>query len=391
MGKKTFFTIRNRMLLSYFIIAVLLMITGIIGLFYIGKVYDNGNKIYEEDLKVVEYLETIRQNVNKLDNSVFHLVVDMKWNHSDAAVDEIDNLLEENLTLMSSYSALDVPNRSQDVYERGTDNLLEYQRRIKVMIDNVGELSEDDLLEQYQEELVPMKDAANVMLDEAVSIMMKNADAINEDNRLIYHRIIWIICLVVFAAFVIAIFISLAMSNYVLSKLKSIQLMAKRISEYNISDDIEEFENDEFGQTVKALNESQFMIRDLLEKIISESTTISDMGEEVSLAVRKSEQRIEQVNVSILEYEKLSMQIEKHVKQLVEKRTVSEEEKATLKQIKDKLDETKTIRENARTELSSIATYLEQIGITSDYQNEIANSHKEQVKKFKVKEREETT
>lgn len=391
MGKKTFLTIRNKMLLSYFIIAVLLMITGIIGLFYIGKVYNNGNKIYEKNLKVVEYLETIRQNVNKMDNSVFHFVVDIKWNPSDVTADEIDDLIEENLKLMNSYSALDVPDKSQDVYERGANHLLEYQRQIKELVENEEELSEDDLLEQYQENLVPMRDAANVMLDEAVGIMMKNADAVNEDNRLIYRRIIWIISLVVLAAFVIAIYISLSMSNYVLSKLKSIQLMAKRISEYNVSDDIEEFENDEFGQTVKALNESQFMIRDLLEKIISQSTTISDMGEEVSLAVRKSEQRIEQVNVSILEYEKLSMQIEKHVKQLVEQQSVSEEEKDTLKNIKDKLDEAKTIRENARTELSSIATYLEQIGITSDYQNEIANRHKEQVKKFKVKEREEIT
>jgi len=44
------------------------------------------------------------------------------------------------------------------------------------------------------------------------------------------------------------------------------------------------------------------------------------------------------------------------------------------------------IREEARTELSNIVTYLEQIAVTSDYQNEIANNHKEQVKKFKIKD-----
>lgn len=389
MGKKTFFTMRNKMLLSYFTITVLLIITGIIAIYNVGKVYNNGNKIYENDLKVVQYLENIRQNVNKLDSSVFRLVVDVKWNHDLNSVDEINDVIADNVKLMETYSALDVPGRAKDVYEQGKKHVLEYHQQIQDLIEKADELSEDDLLKQYQDNLAPMKESANAMLDEAVSIAMKNADMVNEDNRVIYKKIIWIISAVVIASFVVAIVISINMSNHILSKLKSIQLMARRISEYNVSDDIDQFDNDEFGKTVEALNESQFMIRDLLEKIIGESAIISDMGEEVSLAVRKSEQRIEQVNVSILEYKKLSKQVEKHVKQLIEKQSVSEEEKDTLKQIRDKLDEAKTIRENARTELSSIATYLEQIGITSDYQNEIANSHKDQVKKFKVKESED--
>ena len=131
------------------------------------------------------------------------------------------------------------------------------------------------------------------------------------------------------------------------------------------------------------------MIRDLMEKIINESAVISDMGEEVSLAVRKSEQRIEQVNVSILEYDKIVLQIEGHVKRLLEGRLLDEADEKELARLKIDLYAAKKVLEQARNELSSIAIYLEQIGITSDYQNEIANSHQYQVKKFKVKERED--
>ena len=35
-------------------------------------------------------------------------------------------------------------------------------------------------------------------------------------------------------------------------------------------------------------------------------------------------------------------------------------------------------------ELTRMATYMEQIAITSDHQNEMANTHKEQVGKFKI-------
>lgn len=389
MRKKNFFTIRNKMLLSYFVIAILLMVTGIIGLFYIGKVYYNGNKIYERDLKVVKHLESVRQNVNQLDKYVFRYVVGRKWNYNLDSTDEIEDLIEYNLKLMETYTEPDVPDSAKEVYAKGNSNVLAYHLKIKDMIDQADELGGDALLKQYQDELLPMIESANDMFDEAVSIVMSNADAVNEDNRIIYNKIIWIICLVVLVSFLVSIIISIKMSSYILSKLKSIQLMARRISEYNISDDIEEFENDEFGKTVEALNESQFMIRDLLEKIIGESAAISDMGEEVSLAVRKSEQRIEQVNVSILESEKLSAEVERLAGKLMEKQSVSEDELEQIKKIRDTLNEAKEIREHARSELSSIAMYLEQIGITSDYQNEIANSHKEQVKKFKVKERED--
>lgn len=389
MGNKTGLTIRKKLLLSYVVLVILLIAIGVVGIFYVGRIYNSSKTIYENNLKAVEYLKSINQNLKDLDKCFFHIMLDLDWEHDKECEEQIDTLIANNNVLIEEYSKLDISNEERELYEKGCDSVLNYQQQIKKLMSKVEELEEAEMLKLYQEELVPVKDATGALIEEAVNMAVENADSESQENHNIYNKIIWIISSVILAAVVIAIAISINMSNYFIAKLKSIQLMARRISEYNVSDDIDEVENDEFGMTVEALNESQFMIRDLMEKIINESAIISDMGEEVSLAVRKSEQRIEQVNVNILVYDKIVLQIADHVKNLLENRPMDEDAAKELDRLKEDLHEAKKILESARNELSSIATYLEQIGITSDYQNEIANSHKVQVKKFKIKESED--
>ncbi len=389
MKKKAGLTIRKKMFISYISVTLLLIATGIIGIFYVGRVYNNGRDIYENNIKAVECLKSISENLKELDKCIFHLIVAEKWQYEEECGDKIDALIADNVSLLEAYSKFEITDKEKELYEQGKASVLEYHEQVDRLIKATQLENEADTMKMYQEDLLPIANSTNELIETAVDVAIDQAKQANADNQNIYNEIIWIICFFMLIAVIIAIIISYRMSSYILSKLKSIQMMAKRMSEYNVSDDIETFENDEFGATVEALNESQFMVRELLDKIISESAVISNMGEEVSLAVRKSEQRIEYVNVRILEYEKLANQVEEHVKEVVHGRDMSEEEERTINQIRDMLEEAKEIRESARKELSSIATYLEQIGITSDYQNEIANNHKEQVKKFKVKERED--
>ena len=82
------------------------------------------------------------------------------------------------------------------------------------------------------------------------------------------------------------------------------------------------------------------------------------------------------------------MRAKKQVEDLLKERDLTKEELQEVDAFHENLDNAKAILEQVRNELSNIASYLEQIGITCDYQNEISMSHKEQVNKFKIKESE---
>lgn len=388
MGKKNKLTIQNKMIISYSTIIFLLIVTGIFSIYYVATVYNNGKAIYENDMRAVEYLKSINKNINEIDSKVFHCIVDVEWEHDKSCTDEIETLIAQNEQIIENYALLNINKEEQALYSEGKQDVLNYHEKVRYILSTEHTMNEKEMIQFYQDNLHPVVKKNNEAIDKAVNLAIKKASDSNETSRRIYKKSIIILCVILLFTSVTTVIISINMSNHILSRLKSIRMMAKRISEYNISEDIDDWGQDEFGQVIESLNESQFMIRELLEKILNESMIICDMGEEISLAVRKSERRVDQINVRILEYDKISLRAKKQVEDLLKERDLTQEELREVDAFHENLDNAKAILEQVRNELSNIASYLEQIGITCDYQNEISMSHKEQVNKFKIKESE---
>lgn len=382
--KRTGMSIRKKLLLSYFAIVTLILVVGIIGIYNIREVYSNGNEIYVNNLKSVEYLKSINQNVKEIDQCIVSMMSVLDSDYHQNYMEQIIRLQAENEILMDGYSTLGVSGLEKRRYNQCRLSIITFNKQIKSIIDSIDAEDVEGAKGAYEQELMPAKACTYELIEAVVELSTTNADSKNRENHQIYKNIIWIIMGVMLFSVVIAIVITIQMSDYFTGKLETIQKLAKRISEYNVSDDIQGMGNDEFGKTMEALNDSQFMMRDLLEKIIDESAAISDTGEEVSLAVRKSNQRIEAVNVKVydagIRAEEIGLMIDKALKDGGQDAEMIK----LLKEVTEQSGETKKALEAVQAELTGIAMYLEQIGITSDYQNEIANSHKEQVKKFKV-------
>ncbi len=382
--KRKGMTIRKKLLLSYFSLVLLIVIIGIIGISNIREVYKNGNEIYLSNLKSVDYLKSIDLNVKEIDQSLMVLMSRVGSSYQEEYLSDINRLQKENEGLLEAYSKLNVTRLEKRRYNQFRLSLLTFDKQIEVIKEKLKAGDREAAINAYTQELAPVRATTYELIEAIVELSAANAQSKNDNNQKIYDRLILVIVITMLLAILIAVIVTVKMSNYFTSKLGAIQRLAKRISEYNISDDIRGMSNDEFGQTMEALNDSQFMMRELMERIIEESSTISDTGEEVSLAVRKSGQRIENINVKVLQSGEMAGQMDNTVRTILEDRSLDQDTVERLNNILKKSEEARGILSEARAELSSVAMYLEQIGITSDYQNEIANSHKEQVKKFKV-------
>lgn len=382
--KKSGMSIQKKLLLSYFSIVALILVVGSIGIYNVREVYSNGNEIYINNMNSVEYLKSINQNVKEIDQCVISMMSNLNLKYHTAYVEQIAKLQENNRILMEQYSQLEITDLEKRRYNQCRLSILTFDKQIDRIVESINKGDTEGALGTYEQELMPAKACTYELIEAVVELATANAQSKNEENKQIYENLIWMTGMIMLLSVIVAVFITIRMSNYFTSKLTAIQRLAKRISEYNISDDIQGMESDEFGETMDALNESQFMMRDLMEKIIDESATISDTGEEVSLAIRKSGQRIENINVKVLQSGEMTEQIDDVVRQILENRSLDKDMVERLNMLLKKSDEAREILVDARAELSSVAMHLEQIGITSDYQNEIANSHREQVKKFKV-------
>ena len=382
--KKKRMRIRKKLLISYFSIVALIVVVGVLGIYNIHAVYKNGDDIYVNNLKSVEYLKSINQNVKEIDQCIISMMTELDSLNHVKYMMTITTLKQENEELMEAYEKIPVSDMENRRYQQCRLSILSFNKQIDEMLDSVKEGEKEAALQRYQQELMPVKACTYELIDAVVDMATSLAEQKNKDNMRIYERLIWMICLVGGIAVIVAIIITVYMNNYFTSKLVAIQHLAKRISEYNVSDDILGTENDEFGETMEALNDSQFKMRELLEKIISESADISDTGVEVSAAVRKSNQRIEAVNVKLYDAESILVNVYDHLDELMENRELSQELVDAIQEMMDDEQTAKDDLKDIQSELSNIAMFLEQIGITSDYQNEIATGHKQQVEKFKV-------
>ena len=382
--KKKVTSIRKKLLLSYFSLVALILLIGIIGISNIREVYNNSNEIYVNNLTSVDYLKSINQNVKEIDRCIISMMSDLDLKYHDSYVTNIERLQEENSRLMEQYGKLRVTKLEERRYNQCRLSILTFNKQIQSIMESLEAGNTDAAIGSYEQELMPVKACTYELIEAVVELSTSNAQSRNDNNQRIYRQLRRMLAIVMILSVIIAIIITIKMSDYFTGKLAAIRRLAKRISEYNISDDILGMSDDEFGETMEALNDSQFMIRELVERIIDESAIISDAGEEVSLAVRKSGQRIENVNVKVLQYGEKTRKIDDTIRLVLQNRSLDTETVDMLNDILKQAAEAREVLVEARAELSGVAMYLEQIGITSDYQNEIANSHKEQVKKFKV-------
>ncbi|MBQ4232320.1 MAG: methyl-accepting chemotaxis protein, partial [Lachnospiraceae bacterium] len=204
----------------------------------------------------------------------------------------------------------------------------------------------------------------------------------NADNRSYYVRTINIIVVTMVIIVAFGVIISLRVSNSYTRKLNKIQEWADRVAKYDMSNDIEIHSNDEFGVTAKSLNDSKFMLKEILSKIKNETETLSQSEEDVGEAIKKIKDRIEAINLTELQYDEDGNQLAALIKKTMQLYPLDEEMIKEWNVVLERLDNNLVLADESSKELMSIVTYLEQICVVADYQKKIIEKQKEHTDKF---------
>ncbi|MBR6221901.1 MAG: methyl-accepting chemotaxis protein [Lachnospiraceae bacterium] len=347
-------TFKGVLVTSYVVILVIMLIIGIISVFYIRESYLNGSKIYTNNLKVIEILEGIDQNIKETDQYIFSMMTELDSENHKEYLGQVNRLVADTESLLREYKNTPVTEMESERFLRYSYDIAGYNRLVGEIIEKI---EKDDItlaLDIYEKELKPVRLCIYESIESAIDLSEISANSRNDMNRSAYVQMSVIVLVFMLVMIIATILIVIVVTRYINKRLTKIKKWAGNISEYDVSDDIESDANDEFSETYQALNTSQFMVRELIEKIVSETGTICETGEDVSLAINKSNERLENINQKLYE-------------------------------VTEKSPESRSLIERLQKEINDITMYLEQVAITSDYQIEVAKRHKEQVTKFKTK------
>lgn len=369
-------SIRQKLMMGYFVLVVIIFFLGGIGSYGIYKVYTNSSMIYNNHLQAVDDLRLISQNLSLIDQDILLMTTGSAEQDNTDYVYDILVLQTENGHLLNDYAQLmgtDISQCRQSVES--------FDKKVEAILE---EIEQGNSTSGYITELSRLKITALKQLDSGIGDSVRYANEKNVENQEIFTRIIIMVVVFCLLAAIAAFGVAFYISNYFTKRLDTIREFAKRMAEYDISGDIEEVPEDELGRTMTALNDSQFMIRDLIEKIISETSAMSEMGTDISNALRKTSSRIQAVNVQVMQSGKMAKDMDKMLSEILSVCKLDTETTEKLRQLLPLSETARDMLIEAMSEMNGITMHLEQIAVTSDYQNEISQSHKERIGRFKL-------
>ncbi len=150
--------------------------------------------------------------------------------------------------------------------------------------------------------------------------------------------------------FALSFIISHFVSRYFEGQIEKFRKFSRRIPEYDFSEDIVDGTNNDFGEMLVLLNDTQVMIRDAVNKLSSEAGTMNSIGGELHDAANLAVGRLTKVDEMLDAAETLDRQ-----------------------QIKELYNE-----------INAAISYMEQMSTAAAQHTEICDKHIERLERFRI-------
>lgn len=376
--RKVRMSVRLKLAISYILFLIVIFAIGLVSLYNMGRIYENGNKIYENNLRSVNLLETVNQKVRETNLCIR----DALENEDENVGTEVELLRKEIQELLTSYERVESTDMEKRRYKQCRLSIQTFDKQLDQIIKQIQDGNGEAAEQRYYQELSPVRACTYELLDAIVELTEKNAEVKYLDNQEMYHSIRYMVIAMVIGSMLLAAVIAFFVNRMLKKRLTSIGLLAERLSEYDISEDIGNITADEFGDITDGLNNAQLMLRDLITKITEESNDMTAIGRDLSESVQRSETQIEQINLVLYDVETKIEWIEKKCNEWVA--YAEGEGKDGAVKTADICSKQRESLNHIQSELSQVISYISQIGIIIEQQNEISELHREQIGKFKI-------
>lgn len=287
---------------------VVIGLLGIISFTSLKSINQQSHMIYNTNLIGISALAEAKEVLPSI-NSKFLLMLQSK------DINEINSLKKDvDGYIMQS-------NKAQKEYEKGisgdedealSKEFIEYMGKFFGYTETLYDLISSG---KYNEAILTYKSMQQVekaAMEKLNNLKNKNdawaLERINQSSN-DYKSTRNVMLMMVIILIVIAILVSIFIIRSITIPLRKTKELAKRLSEYNFSEELNIYTGDEFGETASALNEAQESVRKLVENINEDSNKLKASTEEISKVFDETYAHLENINASTEEVNKISDEI----------------------------------------------------------------------------------
>ena len=253
--------IRNRMLVSYFIITVILIIVGVVSMIMMQQVSGKLEQFYDKQFHTVENALDIRRTVFSARGNMLAAIVQYDDDYIASAKSDFANIK----TLLTEIRGTYQGDMSQlDTVERNLQNAEPYLAQI-------GELcarqEDDEAFELYMRSYKPYMDEVRDIMTDVGETADRNAKAKVEEGAELARIADLVVVLMIVGAVAVSVVFALIMSNSVRKPVEEMREVAAHLAEGKMDLDITHRSSDELGQMADSMREMTKVVKVLIGDI----------------------------------------------------------------------------------------------------------------------------
>ncbi|MFW2486941.1 methyl-accepting chemotaxis protein [Clostridium chromiireducens] len=273
--------VKTKLVLSFLVVAVIIGIVGLVGGISLGKVHNNAESMYSNNLQSIRQNLSIKSNMSEIKSQILTIMYEKDKNIVSEAEKKIAKMVEDDNKYIAEYETLATTEDEKKVFTEFRNNVTKY-RDVRQKIINAAKSNDFNEAQNQFAKFQPIENEMMNSLDKIIEANFNLADEANNNIDSIYENSSTTILILTILGFIIAMMLGVYMSRHINAPLNKIKEYAERLAKYDFSTSIIITRKDEFGQTGVSLNKAQENVNILVKEIMGNSQDISASSEELS-------------------------------------------------------------------------------------------------------------
>lgn len=298
--------IRIKLLLSFTLVALFILVAGLYSTIQITKINSNLKNIYNNDLQSVKLLGQLKANELNIRGDILQLLDIRNKAIVPSLTNHIDTLKQQNNEIIDFYNKNLITNTTSEqqfsLFQKDlNDWKISREKLIMFVVLNGDYTSAYAIFPEVSKYHNLMLDDLDKQINYNINTLAKgnyDSSQIFAKSSIAFSSIFTIVDLL------IAVLLGLVISGMLAKQLKKVKVFSEALGEGDLTKAIDIDQKDEIGLLSKALNKSNENMRSLVREIVNAVSIISANSEELSAATEEISSKMEVINGSVVEISK---------------------------------------------------------------------------------------
>lgn len=291
--------VKSKLISSFLCIILFMGLITIIGLKNLNTVSLSYYHMYNNNLVPIDQIHKIKENLLNISINMSELSNEKNSEKRKQLIDQIHKYAENDNKLVDDYyNNGEWVDGEEEVFNNFKTKLNEYREIREKVISSIQDEKNEEALALYPNALSKL-DLVYQSLDKIIQLNSDNAKADNLKSHEIFKKDVTFTTILGAAILIISALLSIMLTKQIISSLLKIERFAQRLADSDFTTNMTVNRNDEFGQTISALNKAQENMKELIKEITYNSSNLNCLSEEVYASIEEMNAKMQTINASI--------------------------------------------------------------------------------------------